>query len=82
LVGAKDARHLAETLEIFRVKLDDADRKALDNLAASGAGAPGDCYAVERDPDSMHKRIMQMNQNVHGAPEKMVMAPDLKQLRG
>jgi aryl-alcohol dehydrogenase-like predicted oxidoreductase len=82
LVGAKDARHLAETLEIGRVKLDDKDRNTLDDLAASGAGAPGDCYAVERDPDSIHKRIMQMNQNVHGAPEKMVMAPDLKQLRG
>lgn len=82
LVGAKDAKHLAETLEIGRVKLDDQDRKTLDDLAASGAGAPGDCYAVERDPDSIHKHIMQMNQNVHGAPEKMVMAPDLKQLRG
>lgn len=82
LVGAKDARHLAETLEIGRVKLDDEDRSTLDELAASGAGAPGDCYAVERDPDSMHKRIMQMNQNVQGAPDKVVMAPDLKQLRG
>jgi aryl-alcohol dehydrogenase-like predicted oxidoreductase len=82
LVGAKDAKHLAQTLEIFRVRLDDADRRELDALAASSPGAPGDCYAVERDPDSIHKRIMQMNQNVHGAPANMLMAPDLKQLRG
>ncbi|MBL8359101.1 MAG: aldo/keto reductase [Rubrivivax sp.] len=82
LVGAKDARHLAETLEIFRVTLDDADRAELDALAASSPGAPGDCYAVERDPASIHKRIMQMNQNVHGAPANMLMAPNLNELRG
>jgi aryl-alcohol dehydrogenase-like predicted oxidoreductase len=82
LVGAKDAKHLAETLEIFRVKLDDDDRKVLGELAASSAGAPGDCYAVERDPASIHKRIMQMNQNVHGAPVNMLMAPNLNELRG
>lgn len=82
LVGARDASHLDETLDVFRVQLDDEDRRTLDALAASGAGAPGDCYAVERDPNSIHKRIMQMNQNVHGAPANMLMAPDLKQLRG
>lgn len=81
LVGAKDARHLPQTLEIFRVKLDASDRKALDALAASSPGVAGDCYAAERDPGSIHKKIMQMNQNVHGAPEQMVMAPDLQQLR-
>ena len=82
LVGAKDAKHLDETLDIFRVKLDAADREVLDALAASSPGAPGDCYAVERDPASIHKRIMQMNQNVHGAPTNMLMAPSLKELRG
>ena len=28
------------------------------------------------------ERIMQMNQNVHGAPAQMVMAPNLSELRG
>jgi aryl-alcohol dehydrogenase-like predicted oxidoreductase len=82
LIGAKNASHLQETLEIFRVKLDAADRKVLDDLAASSPGAPGDCYEVERDPKSIHMRIMQMNQNTHGAPEQMLMAPNLKELRG
>jgi aryl-alcohol dehydrogenase-like predicted oxidoreductase len=82
LVGAKDSKHLAETLAILRLELDADDRKVLDELAASSPGAPGDCYAVERDPESIHKRIMQMNQNTHGAPEKMVMAPSLNELRG
>lgn len=82
LVGAKDAKHLDETLSILRIQLDADDRKVLDALAASSPGAPGDCYDVERDPNSIHKRIMQMNQNTHGAPEKMVMAPSLNELRG
>lgn len=82
LVGAKDARHLDDTLAVFRVKLDDDDRLSLDTLAEAGNGIPGDCYDVERDPNSIHKRIMQMNQNVHGAPREMLMAPDLNKLRG
>lgn len=82
LVGAKDAAHLHDTLDVFRIKLDAQDRQALEAMAASSPGAPGDCYAAERDPESMHKKIMQMNQNVHGAPASMLMAPDLKQLRG
>lgn len=82
LVGARDARHLDETLDIFRIGLDDADRTVLDRLAAASAGPPGDCYAVERDPESIHKRIMQMNQNTRGAPSSMLMSPDLRELRG
>ncbi len=82
LVGAKNAQHLDETLQIFRVRLDDADRRSLDALAEGAPGAPGDCYEVERDPASIHMRIMQMNQNVQGAPEKMLMAPNLSELRG
>lgn len=82
LVGAKDARHLEETLEIFRIRLDHEDLVTLDRLAAAAAGPAGDCYAVERDPTSIHKRIMQMNQNTHGAPASMLMAPNLNELRG
>lgn len=80
LVGARDARHLDETLAIFQIRLDDADRATLDRLAASSQRPSGDCYTVERDPDSIHKRIMQMNQNSHGAPAVMMMAPDLDDL--
>lgn len=82
LLGAKDAKHLDQTLQIFRVRLDEGDRRTLDALAVAAPGAPGDCYRVERDPGSIHMRIMQMNQNVQGAPEKMHMAPNLHELRG
>ncbi|MES2532028.1 MAG: aldo/keto reductase [Pseudomonadota bacterium] len=82
LVGAKDAKHLDETLDIFRLKLDAEDTARLDALASAVHGAPGDCYDVERDKESVHAKIMQMNQNTHGAPEKMEMSPQLEALRG
>ncbi|MBM3407636.1 MAG: aldo/keto reductase [Betaproteobacteria bacterium] len=82
LVGARDARHLESTLDIFRIRLDARDRDDLDRAAAAALGPPGDCYGVERDPASIHKRIMQMNQNTHGAPAAVDLAPRLDELRG
>lgn len=82
LVGARDSRHLADTLDIFALKLDAQDTALLDGLAKAGDHIEGDCYAVERDKDSIHAKIMQMNQNTHGAPEKMEMSPQLEALRG
>jgi hypothetical protein len=82
LVGARDASHLEPTLGVFRLRLDQADRAELDALAAASDGPPGDCYAVERDKDSVHARIMQTNQNTRGAPVSVDLAPDLSQLRG
>lgn len=81
LVGAKNATHLDETLDIFRLQLDADDRARLDALASVAPGPKGDCYALERDKDSVHAQIMQMNQNTHGAPEKVEMAPSLAGLR-
>lgn len=82
LMGARDARHLSSSLAIFRIQLDAQDRQTLDALAAAANGPPGDCYDVERDPASIHMRIMQMNQNTHGAPAKVDLAPKLDELRG
>ena len=82
LIGARDARHLESTLDIFHIRLDAQDRSALDRLAAAALGPPGDCYGVERDPASIHKRIMQMNQNTHGAQAAVNLAPRLNELRG
>ena len=82
LVGARDSRHLADTLDIFALKLDAQDTALLDGLAKAGDHIEGDCYSVERDKDSIHAKIMQMNQNTHGAPEKMEMSPQLEALRG
>ena len=82
LVGARDASHLAETLAVFDLRLDEAERAELDRLAGAARGMAGDCYAAERDKDGIHARIMQMNQNTQGAPAKVEMAPDLGAIRG
>ncbi|MFO1325966.1 MAG: aldo/keto reductase [Rubrivivax sp.] len=81
LVGARDASHLHETLDVFRLKLDAEDTAALDALARAAPGAAGDCYAAERVKDGIHARIMQMNQNTRGVPASVEMAPDLAALK-
>jgi aryl-alcohol dehydrogenase-like predicted oxidoreductase len=82
LVGAKNAAHLDETLDIFRLELDASDTARLEALARAAPGPAGDCYTLERDKDSVHAKIMQMNQNTHGAPAKVEMSPRLETLRG
>ena len=81
LVGARNADHLDETLAIFRLQLDAADRAAIDALTRVAPGPRGECYALERDKDSVHARIMQMNQNSRGVPASVEMAPDLGRLQ-
>lgn len=66
IVGARDASRLAATLEPFAFALDDADRLQIEN--AQGSAIEGDCYALERDPDSAHYKIMWRNQNRSGVP--------------
>lgn len=75
LVGARDASHLADTLDIFRLRLDPQDLSRLDSLTRSAPGPAGDCYTLERDKDGVHARIMHMNQNTQGAPAHVEMAP-------
>lgn len=67
IVGARDASRLAETLEPFRFALDAADRAQI-GACAAGRGPAGDCYALERDHDSPHYKIMWRNQNTQGVP--------------
>lgn len=66
IVGARDASRLAATLEPFAFALDDADRAQIED--ARGRAIVGDCYALERDHDSAHYKIMWRNQNRAGVP--------------
>jgi aryl-alcohol dehydrogenase-like predicted oxidoreductase len=68
IVGARDAAHLDETLEVFRFKLDDADRAAIAELTATAPGPAGDCYELERAEGGPHSAIMWKNQNTGGPP--------------
>lgn len=68
IIGARSAAHLPETLEVFRLNLDAADRSAIAAVTREASGPLGDCYALERAEDGPHSAIMWKNQNRHGAP--------------
>lgn len=68
LVGARDASHLDETLDIFRVRLDAEDRSRIGEVVSRARGPAGDCYDLERVKGGKHAGIMYMNQNTQGAP--------------
>ncbi|MEO6432500.1 MAG: aldo/keto reductase, partial [Sphingomicrobium sp.] len=61
IIGARHAGHLAATLAIDALRLSEADQ------AAIGAALPprpqGDVYALERDREGPHGRIMKYNLN-------------------
>lgn len=61
IVGARNAAHLASTVDAARVRLDADDLSCLGALA--GRGVAGDIYELERDRDGPHGRIMKYNLN-------------------
>jgi aryl-alcohol dehydrogenase-like predicted oxidoreductase len=63
IVGARYARHLPKTLEVFDVTLDEADRAAIAALQAEADGPTGPVYGLEGDRTSRHGRIMKYNLN-------------------
>lgn len=63
IVGARDASHLGETLAAASVMLTEDDRATLDGFLASFGTPDGDVYALERDRDGRHGRIMRYNLN-------------------
>ena len=63
IVGARYADHLPDTVSVFGFALDDADRAAIDAVLARRTGPAGDTYALERDREGRHGRIMNYNLN-------------------
>ncbi|MEM7302202.1 MAG: aldo/keto reductase [Pseudomonadota bacterium] len=63
IVGARYARHLPKTLQTFEFKLDDEDRALIDAIIAQAHGPSGPVYALERDRNGPHGRIMKYNLN-------------------
>jgi aryl-alcohol dehydrogenase-like predicted oxidoreductase len=63
IVGARYADHLPDTLDVFRVALDDVDRAAIAAVLARRTGPEGDTYGLERDREGRHGRIMNYNLN-------------------
>jgi aryl-alcohol dehydrogenase-like predicted oxidoreductase len=65
IVGARYARHLPQTLEVFRLALGDADRAAIAGILAQAGGPGGPVYGLEGDRSGRHGRIMKYNLNAN-----------------
>lgn len=63
IVGARYARHLPKTLEVFECALSAEDREAIDTLLADAPGVQGPVFGVERDRAGRHGQIMKYNLN-------------------
>ena len=61
IVGARNATHLPNTLAAMNVTLDSEDLVTLNAL--SGRGIADEVYALERDREGLHGRIMKYNLN-------------------
>lgn len=64
IIGAVNRNHLADHLELARVRLDGADRAAIAAVTGRRKGPEGDTYELERDKTGRHGRIMKYNLNV------------------
>jgi len=63
IVGARYARHLPRLLKALEFELSDADRADLAAIRARAQGPNGPVFALERDKDGTHGRIMKYNLN-------------------
>jgi aryl-alcohol dehydrogenase-like predicted oxidoreductase len=63
IVGATSARHLQATLQASTVRLDRDDVDAIEQVLARATGPAGDVYALERQKDGRHARIMKYELN-------------------
>lgn len=63
IVGARYARHLPKTLEVFRFELQPEDLAKIAALLEDAPGPQGPVFALERDRSGRHGRIMKYNLN-------------------
>ena len=63
IVGARYADKLADTLAVFGLRLDARDHALLEPILRAHPGPAGDTYALERDKNGRHGRIMKYNLN-------------------
>lgn len=63
IIGARYAANLPENLRVFSFSLDNADMAAVAAVLAQRQGPLGDAYALERDREGRHGRIMKYNLN-------------------
>jgi aryl-alcohol dehydrogenase-like predicted oxidoreductase len=64
IIGAVNRSHLADHLDLARVRLDADDSFAIAAVTSRREGPDGDTYELERDKTGRHGRIMKYNLNV------------------
>ena len=63
ITGMDSVQQAEEILEVFRLDLDEEDRTLIAEALARAEGPRGPVYALERDRDGPHGRIMRYNLN-------------------
>ncbi|MDA8747558.1 aldo/keto reductase [Litoreibacter sp.] len=63
IVGARTARHLPMTLQVFDFALDAEDQLAIQTFLDRASGPEGRVFALERDRSGRHGQIMKYNLN-------------------
>ncbi|MDE0520495.1 MAG: aldo/keto reductase [Boseongicola sp.] len=63
IVGARYADRLPQTLRALEVELTDGDRHEIEAVRGRSTGPRGPVYALERDAEGRHGRIMKYNLN-------------------
>lgn len=61
IVGARHAGHLPDTLQLGALTLSAQDRQDIDAVLVQARGPLGEVYALERDRNGPHGRIMKYN---------------------
>ncbi|OGE32326.1 aldo/keto reductase [Candidatus Daviesbacteria bacterium RIFCSPHIGHO2_02_FULL_36_13] len=63
IIGARNTNHLEDNLRVFDFDLDEEDNRLLESVIRKSPGIQGDTYALERDINDRHGRIMHYNNN-------------------
>ncbi|MFZ1813384.1 MAG: aldo/keto reductase [Rhizobiaceae bacterium] len=63
IVGARYARYLPKTLQVFEFEFDDEDRARIAAIQGQSQGPTGPVFGLESDRTSRHGRIMKYNLN-------------------
>ncbi len=74
IVGARYARHLQKTLEVFSFSLSKNDHAEINAVLSLAEGPTGDVFALESDRTSRHGSIMKYNLNTN--PHDKVLGAD------
>ncbi|TCD55043.1 aldo/keto reductase [Alloscardovia theropitheci] len=62
IIGIRNSKHVHDNAKIFSFDLSDYDRERIDNFLHQYPTVPGEPYELERDPHSIFRSIIRMNE--------------------